>query len=150
VFIDEAGFHINMRNNWARSPAGTRAVVKTAKTRVTSHSVIEAIHSSAVLHVVLKKPPPKPELDTVAKKKRKGNSGKKRGVAQTNDDEGTQEDDISVVDVKPAPKGTTTAHFIKFINELLNIMDEDESLKGSYLVMDNVSIHKSKPISAMN
>jgi hypothetical protein len=146
VFIDEAGFHINMRNNWARSPAGTRAVVKTAKTRATSHSVIGAIHSSAVLHVVLKKPPPKPELDTVAKKKRKGNSGKKRGVAQTNDDEGTQEDDISVVDVKPASKGTTTAHFIKFINELLNIMDEDESLKGSYLVMDNTSIQKSKPM----
>ncbi|EIE78679.1 hypothetical protein RO3G_03383 [Rhizopus delemar RA 99-880] len=87
VFIDEAGFHINMRNNWARSPAGTRAVVKTAKTRATSHSVIEAIHSSAMLHAVLKNPPPKPELDTVAKKKRKGNSGKKRGIVQTNDDE---------------------------------------------------------------
>ncbi|KAI9268496.1 hypothetical protein EDC94DRAFT_600383, partial [Helicostylum pulchrum] len=53
---------------------------KTAKTRVTSHSVIGAIRSSAVLHVVFKKPPPKPELDTVAKKKRKGNGGKKRGV----------------------------------------------------------------------
>ncbi|KAG1440922.1 hypothetical protein G6F56_011711 [Rhizopus delemar] len=33
VFIDVAGFHINMRNNWARSPAGTRAVVKTAKNK---------------------------------------------------------------------------------------------------------------------
>ncbi|KAG0777346.1 hypothetical protein G6F22_011935 [Rhizopus arrhizus] len=136
-----------MRNNWARSPAGTRAVVKTAKIRVTSHLVIGAIHSSAVLHVVLKKPPPKPELDTVAKKKRKGNSGKKRGVAETtNDDEGTKEDDTSVVDVKLAPKGTTTAHFIKFVNELLNIRDEDESLKGGYLVIDNASIHKSKPM----
>jgi hypothetical protein len=69
-----------MKNNKAKSPAGTRAVVKTAKTRVTSHSVIGAIHSSAVLHVVLKKPPPKPELDTVAEKKRKGNRGKKRGI----------------------------------------------------------------------
>ncbi|EIE82436.1 hypothetical protein RO3G_07141 [Rhizopus delemar RA 99-880] len=117
VFIDEAGFHINMRNNWARSPAGTRAVVKTAKTR------------------------------TVVKKKRKGNSGKKRDVTQTNDDEGTQEDDISAVDVKPAPKGIITASFIKFVNELLDIMDKDESLKGSYLVMDNTSIHKSKPMT---
>ncbi|CEI97644.1 hypothetical protein RMCBS344292_11774 [Rhizopus microsporus] len=25
-------------------------------------------------------------------------------------------------------------------------MDEDQSLKGSYLVMDNASIHKSKPM----
>ncbi|GAA5812768.1 hypothetical protein MFLAVUS_006226 [Mucor flavus] len=147
VFIDEAGFHINMRNSWARSPAGTRAVAKTAKTRVTSHSVIGAIHSSTVLHVVLKKSPPKPELDTIVKKKRKCNSGKKRGIAEmTNDDEGTQEDDTNVVDVKPAPKDTTAAHLIEFVNELLNIMDEDEYLKGSYLVMDNASIHKSKPM----
>lgn len=71
VFIDEAGFLINLRNNWTRSPTGTRAIIKTAKTRVTFHSVIGAIHSSAVLHVVLKKPPPKPELNTVANKKRK-------------------------------------------------------------------------------
>ncbi|RCH96151.1 hypothetical protein CU097_012002 [Rhizopus azygosporus] len=98
AFIDEAGFHINMRNNWARAPAGTRAVVKTAKTRVSSHLVIGAIDSPAVIHIVLKKPHPKPELDTVAKKKRKGNSGKKRGIAQANNNEGTQEDDTSVVD----------------------------------------------------
>jgi len=88
--------------------------------------VVGVVHSSAVLHVVLKNSPLKPELDTVIKKKRKGNSG----VVQTNDDEGTLEDDISVVDVKPTPRGTTAAHLIKFINELLNIMDEDESLMG--------------------
>jgi hypothetical protein len=53
---------------------------------------------------------------------------------------------LILVDVKPAPKSTTTAHFIKFANELLNIMDEYASLKGSYLVMDNSSTHKSKPM----
>ncbi|KAI9273353.1 hypothetical protein EDC94DRAFT_494156, partial [Helicostylum pulchrum] len=42
-------------------------------------------------------------------------------------------------------KGITTAHFIKFVNELLDIMDMDESLKGSYLVMDSCTIHKSHP-----
>ena len=36
---------------------------------------------------------------------------------------------------KPIPKGTTTAHFVKFINELLDIMDMDESMKGHYLVL---------------
>ncbi|RCH88390.1 hypothetical protein CU097_010924 [Rhizopus azygosporus] len=91
-------------------------------------------------------PPTESELDTVDKKKRKNNSGKKWGVAETNDDEGTQEDDTSAVDVKPAPKGTITTHFIKFVNELLDIMDEDESLKNSYLVVDNARIHKSKPM----
>ncbi|KAI7900328.1 uncharacterized protein BX663DRAFT_439693, partial [Cokeromyces recurvatus] len=31
-------------------------------------------------------------------------------------------------------KGTTTAHFVKFINELLDIMDVDERLMGNYFV----------------
>ena len=38
------------------------------------------------------------------------------------------------------------AHFIKFMNELLDIMDMDEGLKGSYLVMDNCTVHKSHPM----
>jgi hypothetical protein len=63
-----------------------------------------------------KKPSPKPETDTVAKNKIKGNGGKKRSVTETDDNEGAQEDDTGVVDVKPAPKGTTTTHFIKFVN----------------------------------
>lgn len=91
-----------------------------------------------MLQVDLKKSPLKPILDTVIKNN--------WGVVQTNDDEGTREDDISVADVKPTPRGTTAAHLIKFINELLNIMDEVESLKGCYLVMDNASIHKPKPM----
>lgn len=32
------------------------------------------------------------------------------------------------------------------MNEFLNVMDLDETLKGSYIVMGNASIHKSKPI----
>jgi hypothetical protein len=43
-------------------------------------------------------------------------------------------------------KGTTTAHFVKFMNELLDIMDTDKSLAGSYLVMDNCTIHKLHPM----
>lgn len=35
-------------------------------------------------------------------------------------------------------------HDERVYNELLNIMDKDGSLKDSYLVMDNASIHKSK------
>ncbi|KAI9263879.1 hypothetical protein EDC94DRAFT_494727, partial [Helicostylum pulchrum] len=46
---------------------------------------------------------------------------------------------------KPIAKGTTAAHFMKFMNELLDIMDTDESLIGSYLVMDNCIIYKSHP-----
>lgn len=32
-----------------------------------------------------------------------------------------------------APKGTTTAHFIKHMNELLDVMDLDEKLKKQLL-----------------
>lgn len=31
IFIDEAGFHINMRNNWDRSKSGSSAISKTTK-----------------------------------------------------------------------------------------------------------------------
>lgn len=38
---------------------------------------------------------------------------------------------------KSTAKSTTTAHFVKFMNELLDIMDMDKSPAGNYLVMDN-------------
>lgn len=47
-------------------------------------------------------------------------------------------------DDKPAPKGTTSAHYIKFISEVLDVMDEIGNMEGYYLVMDNCSIHKNK------
>ena len=59
VFIDEAGFNINMRSNWARSAIGTPAFVELEKTRAPSHTIIGAIHSSSVIHVAMKKPPTK-------------------------------------------------------------------------------------------
>ena len=68
VFIDKAGFHINMRSNWARSKSGSIAVVKQPKTKSPSHTVIGAIHSSAVMHVVMKKPPPRKETEAAKKK----------------------------------------------------------------------------------
>ena len=45
---------------------------------------------------------------------------------------------------KPVAKGTTTAHFVKFTNELFDTMDMVESMKGHNLALDNASIHKSK------
>ena len=46
----------------------------------------------------------------------------------------------------PVAKGTTTAHFVRSISELLDIMDMDENLMGNYLVMDCCTIHKSRPM----
>jgi hypothetical protein len=47
---------------------------------------------------------------------------------------------------KPVVKGTTTAHFVRLISELLDIMNMDESLIGSYLVIYYCTIHKSHPL----
>lgn len=59
VFIDEAVFHINMRDNWARLAVGTPAPVETDKARTPSHTIIGAIHCTSVIYVSMKKPPAK-------------------------------------------------------------------------------------------
>jgi hypothetical protein len=138
IFIDESGFHINMKKGYAWGPVGIRPVVKVPQTRSPSHSVLGAITGNTILHVVLRKPSPRTTSKT--SKKGKNNKGKKRAIVEA-------EDEISsenwVDDGKPAPKGTTSAHFIKFINDLLDIMDATGGMKGFYLVMDNCNIHKN-------
>lgn len=49
-----------MKNNWAWSEKGTRAVVKIPQSRAPSHTMIGAICSTSVLHVVMRKPVPPP------------------------------------------------------------------------------------------
>ncbi|KAG1501917.1 hypothetical protein G6F46_003392 [Rhizopus delemar] len=55
------------------------------------------------------------------------------------------EESTTIENNKPLAKGTTTAHFVRSINELLDIMNMDESLMGSYLVMGCCNIHKPHP-----
>jgi hypothetical protein len=132
-----------MKNNWAWSKKGTPAIVKIPQTRALSHTIIGTICASSVLHVVLIKPPPTIKKSAKNKRTNKGMKG-----ATENDE--TEEDDVrpgdgEINNNKPAPKGTTAAHYVKFINELLDVMDLDGNMKGYYLVMDNASIHKSQP-----
>ncbi|KAG0734658.1 hypothetical protein G6F57_012312 [Rhizopus arrhizus] len=103
VFIDEAGFDINMRNNWARSAVGTPAQVEIEKTRSPSHTIISDIHCTSVIHVVMKKPPPKkqrgPKIQTskAAKPKKRKLAG---GKEQRADDIIIEEPTIEYVDVE--------------------------------------------------
>lgn len=54
------------------------------------------------------------------------------------------EERTAVENNKLGAKGATIAHFVKFMNELLDIMDMDESDRGSFLVMNNnCTTHKS-------
>jgi hypothetical protein len=90
------------------------------------------------MHVVMRTLLPKKETEA-ATKKRKTDSGKKRAASEIDRVDATSEDNDT--SNKPAAKGTTTAHFIKFIKEIFDIMDIDESMKGNYRVIDNASIH---------
>ncbi|KAG0933992.1 hypothetical protein G6F57_009403 [Rhizopus arrhizus] len=89
-------------------------------------------------------------LKTAKQKKRRKLAG---GKEQRAGDNIIEEPIIEYVNVekstaienhKPVAKGTTTAHFVRFINELLDIMDMDESLMDRYLVMDYCIIHQKK------
>ncbi|KAG0740020.1 hypothetical protein G6F33_000267 [Rhizopus arrhizus] len=91
-------------------------------------------------------------LKTAKQKKRRKLAG---GKEQRAGDNIIEEPIIEYVNVekstaienhKPVAKGTTTAHFVRFINELLDIMDMDESLMDRYLVMDYCTIRKSHPM----
>lgn len=63
------------------------------------------------------------------KKKRKANNGKKRAVTEISG-ENTEVNDDSA-DNNSVKKGTTTAHFVKFMNEVLAVLDAEEAFKGS-------------------
>lgn len=43
-------------------------------------------------------------------------------------------------------RGIAAHNFVRFINKLLEIMGEDADFKGSYLTMNNASIHKSQSL----
>ncbi|KAG1152798.1 hypothetical protein G6F37_000839 [Rhizopus arrhizus] len=48
----------------------------------------------------------------------------------------TPEDAVAAI-----PKGTTAGHFVQFISDTLDMMDEFPNMKGFYVVMDNAPIH---------
>lgn len=125
VFVDESRFNINIRNNYARSPAGSRAVGMIRKTIATPHTIKGAIHFTSVIYVVLKKLPPKKQTPVNPKKSRKDNKGRER-AAPNNNEEGIIK--ASYEEVLPISKGINTLHFIKLINELLYIMEFDPNL----------------------
>ncbi|KAG1132808.1 hypothetical protein G6F60_006217 [Rhizopus arrhizus] len=85
------------------------------------------------------------------KKKRKLAGGKEQRASSIIIEEPTIEyvdvkESTAIENNKPVAKGTITAHFVRLISELLDIMNMDESLMGSYLVKDYCTIHKSHPM----
>jgi hypothetical protein len=54
VFVDEAGFNINMRSPNARSIRGTPAVVEAPTTRAVTHTTLGAITAQDVISVEIR------------------------------------------------------------------------------------------------
>lgn len=125
VFNDEAGFHINMKRSFAWSRAGTRAIVKTSKTKSKMTTILGAVSAIGVVNVKVRIP------KVVQSKKRKLESNK--------EDEG-------IMDGAERTVGTVTGHYFNFIASTLDIMDKHDELKSYYLIMDNAPIHKHEDI----
>lgn len=56
VFIDEAGFHINLRRMMGWSVKGATPIESVATTRAVSHTILGAIWAAGVVNVRLRKP----------------------------------------------------------------------------------------------
>ncbi|KAG1415261.1 hypothetical protein G6F58_006563 [Rhizopus delemar] len=120
IFIDEAGFHINLRRCFSWSRVGTRSIVKTPKTKAKMTSILGAISPHGVVNVKVRVP----KVAASSKKRKLGNDKEE----------------------KKSTVGTVTGHYFNFIASTIDILDKYEEFKGSYLVMDNVPIHKNVDI----
>lgn len=115
VFIDEAGFNINITCNqdWSKKGTPAKAIVPTA--RSTSITILDAISADGVIDISLRKP-----TSTLGTKKRKIDNKKV---------------------VINGRVGTRSTHFMSYLNSIMDCLDRN-GLHGYYLVMNNAPIHK--------
>ncbi|KAG2209421.1 hypothetical protein INT47_008263 [Mucor saturninus] len=118
IFVDESGFDINMRRSRGWSQRGTEAIITTPSARGVSHTVIGAISAIGVVNLSMR------ESGNVKRRKVVGATKRK-----------APEDKLSV------PKGTTGGHYLQFLSDTMDIMDEFPEMKGYFINMDNAPIH---------
>ncbi|KAG1332939.1 hypothetical protein G6F62_007005 [Rhizopus arrhizus] len=130
VFIDEYGFHINMNRSGAWARKGEIPVVKFENTKAVSHTILGAISAYAVVSISIRTPSVSTTqlVPVEVGKKRKLGNGK------------TQ---------KSKPKGTTTDHYLRFLSDTFDILDDYEYMQCSYIIMGNAPIHKRANIQEM-
>lgn len=119
VFIDEAGFNINITRNRGWSKKGTPAKAIVPSARSTSITILGAISVDGVIDISLRKP-----TSSVGSKKRKVNGKEVKINGRV---------------------GTRSEHFLAYLNNMMDCLDRN-GLQGYYLVMDNAPIHKPVPI----
>jgi hypothetical protein len=118
VFDDESGFGINMRCSRGWSAKDSAAIVETPSTKANLQTVIGAISAFGIVNLTMRE---------------SGNIKRRKVVGATN--RKALEDRISVL------KGTTSGHYVQFINNTMNIVDEFPEMRGFHIIMDNAPIH---------
>ncbi|KAG1139595.1 hypothetical protein G6F37_009643 [Rhizopus arrhizus] len=121
IFIDEAGFGINMRASRSWAPRGQMAVTTTPTTKGPSHAILGAISSVGVVNLSICIP-------KQTSKVRKVQGGRKR-----KNPEASNED---------VPKSITAGHYMRSIQETLDVLDKYGQMGDFYFIMDNAPIHK--------
>lgn len=109
IFIDESGFDINMRRSRGWATRGSPAVITIPPARAVSHTIIGAISVFGFVNISLREP---------------GNVKRRKVVGATK--RKSPEDRISV------PKGTTSGHYLNFINDTMDIMHEFPEMRGFF------------------
>lgn len=118
IFVDESGFGINMHRSRGWSPRGSKSITETPSTKATSHSVLGTISAIGVVNMKLRE---------------SGNLKRRKVVGATK--RKAPEDQLSV------PKGTIGEHYLQFISDTMDIMDEFSEMKDYFIIMDNAPIH---------
>ncbi|KAI9273465.1 hypothetical protein EDC94DRAFT_510803, partial [Helicostylum pulchrum] len=81
VFVDEAGFNMNMRGLTARSAKGTPAAVVAPTTRAISHTILGAVSALGVVNLEVRVPiaPKRIKVDGAKKRKKEDLQGNCNG-----------------------------------------------------------------------
>lgn len=132
MFVDEAGFNNHQTRNRGWSKAGEPAVTKAPKNRGVNISIIGCISSWGNINFCKVNTLKPSDTEKVEKEFPLPDNKKKRRANVGND---TPKRKIS--------KGTTAYHAVKFIEQTMDILDQQEKC-GVYIVMDNCRIHHSE------
>ncbi|KAG0929919.1 hypothetical protein G6F57_012241 [Rhizopus arrhizus] len=124
IFVDEAGFNINMKSPNARSVRGTPAIVETPTTRAIAHTIVGAITAQDVISVEIREPLKSKKVKVDGSRKRKKSVAKKMS------------------------KETVTGHYMKFICKTLDELDKVPEMRNFY-IMDNTPIQTSENITKL-
>ncbi|KAL7326628.1 hypothetical protein PS15p_208932 [Mucor circinelloides] len=127
VFVDAFADDINVRPSTTRPAKDTPAIVTAPSTRAMSHTILGEISAMGVVNIEIRLPNLKPKRIRV-------DGSRKRKQPQPK---------------KTASRGVVTSHYMLFLQNTMNFMDQFSKMKGFYIVMDNAPIHTADDIDEM-